>query len=587
MNAIGFFIICVLNLVFISTVLGEGTKELIPNPSDSLKLVMVLSKGLQNNNEYGYFATPQASPNKRLWITILTSGEKVFFGFKKVNASKTITWALKNSSGGVMTSGNIPNSGNGYIPSYNKAVTGPNTISPGGYNPLSYTFTQPGDYYMEFDYSVGFFQQDEKLQYFDITVASSANERINGRVWSKNWFLSTEGGSGNYFYGSLYSYSDDQIVTKIDFNGMGPYFFRVSCNPTGCTNTGNFIQDRKSRAGNFTYEQYKIFLNNPDVNAFPTGILGEVTQVSTTNDCDGTLDINIWVNKSGTVDILLDIDPTPGYQPIDVKLADSVWAGQMNIITWDGLNGLGQPVANGTTISIIVTYVNGLTNLPMYDVEYNPSGWPGFKIDLIRPVGDKPKVYWDDSQLVGGTVNLDGCDNPAGCHGWSCPGTSACSYGDMKTVNTWWYSLSSTMAPITLTYRRSHLFESAQTICEGESVQFFNNTLTLSGTYTQNYTNIMGCDSTYMLYLTVNPAPIISLPEDTTACGNTTVVLDAGSCLECTYLWNTGATTSTINVLPPGGTYSVSVTNSYPCSRTQSTQVNFAPVPGPILIKHN
>ena len=582
-----FVLLVVFGLVLID-VSAEGTKELIPNSADSNKLVLVLSKGLQNNNEYGYFATPLADADNRLWVTIATAGEKVFFGFKKLNATKTISWAIKNSAGVVQTSGNIPNSGNGYIPSYSKAITGPNTLSAGGYSPLSFTFSQPGDYYFEFDYSTGgFFPQDEKLRYFDITVTSSTNTKIDGRVWSKNWFLSTEGGSGYYFYGSLYSYSDDQIVTKIDFNGMGPFFFRVSCNPTGCTNTGNFVQDRKSRAGNFTYEQYKIFLNDPDVNVFPTGILGEVTQVTTNNDCDGTLDINIWVNKSGTVDILLDIDPTPGYQPIDVKLADSVRAGMQNTITWNGLNGLGQPVANGSTIYITVTYINGLTNLPMYDVEYNPFGWPGFKIDLIRPAGTKPKVYWDDSQLPGGTVNLNGCDDPAGCHGWSCPGTNPCSYGDVKTVNTWWYSLSTTMAPITLTYRRSHLFESAQTICEGESVQFFGNTLTASGIYTQNYTNVMGCDSTYKLYLTVNPAPVINLPSDTTVCGNSALVLDAGTCLGCTYLWGTGATTSSINVFPPGGTYTVTVTNFYPCSTTKTIQAGFAPVPGPLLIKHN
>jgi len=258
-----------------------------------------------------------------------------------------------------------------------------------------------------------------------------------------------------------------------------------------------------------------------------------------------------------------------------------------NIITWNGLNGLGQPVANGSTIFITVTYINGLTNLPMYDVEYNPNGWPGFKIDLIRPTGTKPKVYWDDSQLPGGTVNLDGCDDVNGCHGWSCPGTSACNYGDVKTVNTWWYSLSTTMAPITLTYRRSHLFESNQSICEGESVQFFGNTLTASGIYIQNYTNIMGCDSTYKLYLTVNPAPVVNIPADTTVCGNSAVVLQAGPCLGCTYLWSTGATTPSINVLPPGGTFSVTVTNFYPCSTTKSSHVSFAPVPGPSLIRHN
>lgn len=576
-------------LLLASTLRAEGTKELIPNAADSLKCVIVLSKGLQNSNEYGYFAVSQADNDNRLWFTIHATGEKVFFGFKKVNAAKAINYVIKNAAGVIQTgtSGNIPTSGTGYIPSYNKAVIGPSAVASGGYSALSFTPSAPGNYYMEFDYSTSWGSQDEKLRYLDITVTTSANVRINGRVWSKNWFLSTEGGAGYNFFGSLFSYSDDQIVTKIDFNGMGPYFFRVACNPTGCANTGNFNQDRRSRAGNFTYEQYKIFLNNPDLVAFPTGILGQVTQVTTTNDCDGTLDINIWVNKSGTVDILLDIDPTPGYQPIDISLADSVKTGIMNVITWNGLNGLGQQVPNGATIYITVTYVNGLTNLPMYDVEYNPNGWAGFKVDLIRPAGPKPLVYWDDLLLPGGTIDLNGCNAAGGCHGWSCPGSGVCSYGDMKTVNTWWYSLSTTMAPITLTYRHSHSFQQNQTICEGEGVQFFGNTYTTSGVYTQNYQNIMGCDSTYKLFLTVNPRPVVNIPASQTVCGNNSVVLNAGPCPGCTYLWSTGATTPAITVTNPGGTYQVTVTNFYPCATVKQAQVSFAPVPVQVPIKHN
>ena len=218
----------------------------------------------------------------------------------------------------------------------------------------------------------------------------------------------------------------------------------------------------------------------------------------------------------------------------------------------------------------------------MYDVEYNPAGWSGFKIDLIRPTGTKPLVYWDDLYLPAGTINLNGCGDAAGCHGWP-----SGSYGDMKTVNTWWYSLSTTLAPITLTYKHSHAFQENQTICEGQIVQFFGNTYTTSGIYTQNYLNMMGCDSTYTLYLTVNPRPVVNIPDQQTVCGNNSVVLNAGPCPGCTYQWSTGAVTPSITVTAPGGNYTVTVTNFYPCSTIKQAQVSFAPVPAGFPIRHD
>lgn len=580
-------IIIVVLLLLSNFIFAEGTKQIIPIASDSARGIIVISKGIQGGNEYGYFAVPEANADNRLWFTISNVGEKVYYGFKKVNASKTISYVIKNAAGVVQTgtSGNIPTSGNGYISSYNRAILGPAAIVTGGYNALTFTPSATGNYYIEFDYSTGFPAADEKLRYLDITITSASNVVINGRVWSKNWYLSTEGGTGYLYRGKMFAYSDDQIVTQIDFNGMGPYFFRVACNPTGCANTGNFNLDRRSRSGNHTYEKYKIFLNNPDINTFPTGILGQVLSVTSSNDCDGTLDINMWVNKSGNVDILLNINPLPGYQAEDVVLSDSVYEEMQNTITWNGLNGLGVQVANGTTFNIVVTYINGLTNLPMYDVEYNPIGWTGFKIDLIRPAGVKPKVYWDDSQIPGGTINFDGCDNVAGCHPWP-PGTGASSYGDVKTINTWWYSLSTTMAPITLTYRISHYFESNHTMCFGDSVLAFGQWQFTTGTYYDSLLNLMGCDSVYALHLTVNPIPPVNLGPDSTICTGEFLTLDAGYNPNWEYQWNTGANSHSINVTS-SGIYSVTVDNEFGCNNTDAVEVFVAPLPPPALIRHN
>ena len=141
---------------------------------------------------------------------------------------------------------------------------------------------------------------DKEFEYLDITVSNpDSTEAIYGRVWSKGWQCTTTGASSQCA-AKFYAYSDDQITTAVNFNGMRPYAFDISCNSTGCNETGDFIEDRKSRPGRFLYPQYKLFLNNPDSIAFPTGVLGQIDSVKYTSYCNGTVDFIIWVNKKET-----------------------------------------------------------------------------------------------------------------------------------------------------------------------------------------------------------------------------------------------------------------------------------------------
>jgi len=94
-----------------------------------------------------------------------------------------------------------------------------------------------------------------------------------------------------------------------------------------------------------------------------------------------------------------------------------------------------------------VTYIAGLTNLPLYDVEGNSSG---FTIGMVSPAGAAPSVFWDDTNIPGGTTNAagSGCTSPPGCHSWANSGGSG--FGDLNTVNTWWYNVSTSTAPVTI-----------------------------------------------------------------------------------------------------------------------------------------
>lgn len=560
---------------------AEGTKELMPFPSDSVgRGVIIVSKGIVSSGVYGHFAVSTAPEESRIWFKINSTSEKVYIGMKWIYANPA-TYVIKRANGTIAkTSAAVPTSGAGYISGYNRAITGPSAVATGGYNATLWNPPAAGDYYIEFDYTTagGFGGQDGELRYFDLTVATSGNVAIKGRVWSKNWFLSTQGGgASDVFRGKLYPYSDDNIVTEINFNGIRPYFFRVACNPNGCNNTEPFNTARKSRFGNSTYAQYKIFLNNPDPAVFPSGIMGEVTSVVPLNACDGTLDIQINVNKSGNVSILIDINPSPGFQPNDVLLSADVIANTPNIITWNGNNGLGVPVPNGTSVSIVVTYINGLTNLPMYDIESAPSG---FIINLVRPTGTQPLVYWDDSNLWTNGFNFTGCGGTTGCHPWPYDD------GDQNTMNTWWYSLSTTLAPITLIYKRSHLILLTQEICNGESYYFAGAAQTTSGVYNEVYTNSMGCDSTRSLTLTVKPGPAVNFGPDTTLCQGAVLTLQSTTGAGFTYLWNTGATTASIAV-STSGTYSLSATAPNGCSGSDEIHVTAATMIVPKPIRHN
>lgn len=561
---------------------AEGTRELQPNSTQVPQLTLSYDLPVTSTTG-GPFATPVAPPEYRLWVSVAAPTEVVHFGFQKTS-STNIQLVIKDSTGTVVwpTSGTpwtLPTSGAGYIATWAQAVAGPKVLNASGYE--SQTFNPPyaGNFYFEFSWSPP--SGTQNLRYYDITVIDGTGTERRGRLWSKNWRLLM---NNNYypFNGLMYPYTNDRIVTQINFNGMAPARFTVACNPTGVSNTGNFLIDRKSVTGNHTYPEYKIFVNNPDPLLFPTGQLGGVDSVKTHNYCDGNLDIVMYVNKKGVADIVLQINPLPGVQPEDVNLTDSVYSGDSTVITWNGLDGLGNPVPSGTIINIEITYVNGLTHLPLYDVEYSQQGgnnWQGFIVSLVRPAGPRPKVFWDDSNLPEGTVNLNGCTNPAGCHAWGY------NTGDENTVNTWWFAVSTQLVPIEITYKRSETYTHQYTICDGDSVLIMGNYIKTAGTYYDSSLNFMGCDSVHIHQVTVRPSPTVNLGSDIVICQGESHTFNAGFAPGNTYLWNTGATTSQITVNTTG-TYSVTVTNSNNCSRSDSVYLFVSPRPDPVPIKH-
>jgi len=134
------------------------------------------------------------------------------------------------------------------------------------------------------------------------------------------------------------------------------------------------------------------------------------------------------------------------------------------------------------------------------------------------------------------------------------------------------------------------------TFCAGNSVVLSGNvggtwsngssnaavTVTSSGTYFVTNSNSCGSVSSNQINVTVNPLPIassITANGNTTFCAGNSVTLNgnAGG------TWNTGATSSSINVSNPGVYF---VTNTNACGSVNSNQINVTvnPLPTPVTI---
>lgn len=421
------------------SVYSEGTKEIYPG-NEVTRLL------LRRSWDYTNFARYNALETQRLNFTICNNGEIAYFGFNGAENS-TVKMRVKRWSDGavVFAERNLPTTGEGYISNYNRAVAGPQEIvGATGYNAFQINGLPPDDYYIEFNTT----DNDFEFRYFDITVATATNTPILGRVWSQEWLLTTRS-FNNPFEGELFVYSDDGIVTSVDFNGIRPFVFNISANPTGVKTTGDFNEDRQSVSGRQTYPQYKIFLNPPDENCYPSGEFGKITGDITVTGCGLDKCINIPVDQKGRVLILLNLNGQPGYQPNSADIQyDTVVAPPNNCIPWNTRDNFGNLIPEGQNINIQIDYLNGITHLPMFDVESHPNG---YSVGLVRPLSPqvpvKPFLFWDDVNIlsqggVQGSSELIGCQDPS-CHSWLYTNgfnNSYPDYGNLNTINTWWYA---------------------------------------------------------------------------------------------------------------------------------------------------
>jgi PKD repeat protein len=109
----------------------------------------------------------------------------------------------------------------------------------------------------------------------------------------------------------------------------------------------------------------------------------------------------------------------------------------------------------------------------------------------------------------------------------------------------------------------------------GETTRFA--TVSYSGTYSVQVTDINGCLGTDDVLITVNPFPSVDLGGDRVVCADEIFTLNAGN-PGAQYVWSDNSTSQTIQPVV-SGTYSVMVTNSFGCKMSDAVRVTINPLP--------
>ncbi|MBK7031339.1 MAG: hypothetical protein IPH45_20040 [Bacteroidales bacterium] len=285
-------------------------------------------------------------------------------------------------------------------------------------------------------------------------------------------------------------------------------------------------------------------------------------------------------------------------------------------ITWNGLSGQGVPVQNGVSVNTDIDYLNGLTNLPLWDIEDNPYG---IKVNLVRPAAggsSKLPIYWDDSNVPGGNVNtMTGCVYPStptitGCHDWDDE--------DAIMFNSWWYYLTVGNFNFNLMVIRTPATPSSpfgpNPVCQGQSNVTYtvlpvqsatkyiwylpdgttDTTLTNSTTISFGPAAVSGqisvkgwnADCGYgmvspVLNITVNPNPVPGIVGPITACQNSNSIFSVTSGLT-NYAWSVSGgnivgpnNASSLNVIwTTAGIQTIDViTTSFTCPNILTTKI--------------
>lgn len=451
--------------------LAEGSKNLTPSNtgtatgSNTFIGYLVHSSGLVGN-----FLQADAPAAERTYIRI-NNGETLYWGLRRISSFGTnqedltivlyendgtiaASWTLTNDDGSPnRATFNTPQTG--VIETYAEATAGPEAIvGASGYDAQSYTNNTGSDQ----DFYIGFIQDDggstnpatdiNQESWYDLWDFSvyDGTEEIPGRMFCQKWGFTSAAGT-NLLSTDFQMYarvpstvggvSAGNYIKEIDLSGLQPFTFALYANSVGSDpvvlGTTNFTELRQSQTTETALLEYDIFLNNPDLDLYPTSTLPTVVIADAFFSCSdtggGQATIYFETNQVGQVAILIDINGETGYQDgtTDVIVEQEITTEGSYSVLWDGLDGTGEAVASGTQITISGRFTSGPLHIPMWDVEDSPTG---LGMTDVRPATSFDLIYWDDSQVFTGAdpeVQLSGTN--VNTHTWNS--------GDNDLLNTW------------------------------------------------------------------------------------------------------------------------------------------------------
>lgn len=528
--------VCYLVLLILSPkfIWAEGSKEINSNGGDRAYLYSSTAIDIHS------FPFPTLGTMK----VYVKAGETLHLG-SSAQGIGTGTINLRAPDGTTFTSGN--STGIGVIHNINEENIGPKLANTGstsnGYSPYTVTATAAQEGVWEVDFiapsstigsetipspipAAGNWQQPAGpfIAAFDITVISTANSVIKGRVFT-NIFCGQISSFVNGFNGIFYILTKDGYKYTLNNNGQAGNGFSFFVNNKGFETADGkasykslnevgtpLIHDPTSPDTESDITQ-KIFFNDPAADLPTTaktpggsstwllnppfvpmvdqtkfiGFEGTEGKAGTA-PLGGVFNFNVTAN--GTYTLIIDANNNGSFtDPADRKLTGTVISGA-NSISWDGLDGLGHKItasAAAYNANLAVTLFNAEVHFPFIDVERNVHG-----IKLTRTTGPgapENTIYWDDSPItLFGTpsspvINLTGISSLVNGHTWGSPtvfndGRGNGDFGNEKSIDTWAYvTLPPVNANLTFTVSEadlevSNLTSDVITGCVGQIINY-------------------------------------------------------------------------------------------------------------------
>ncbi|MEM6398337.1 MAG: PKD domain-containing protein [Bacteroidota bacterium] len=532
-------LLLICSVLYSLPVSAEGIQQVAPTAADSPVMLDI------DRSAFGNFAAVNGPESSRLYVSFGHADEVLYLGlsaevdFEGNPLSNSIadqyTFQIRRDDG---------------LGASDTIVHGPFTLDQSLFNLNNYADAEFGQYSVDIanangdsififrpgaegDYYIEFSDNNNQesirsrsslyIPFWDFTVTDAAGSVQDGRLWSTNWAFRTptlptdnpvECVWDREFNGTIFTYTEDGFVSKIDFmdSGMQGLSFNLTFNSTGPGDSGDLAEDRKSIPdSNATSIAafHKIFLNEPDVNLFPSGECGTL-QSSTSFECTGNNEycLDVEVSRAGQVEIILDfnrngtLDDSTQDLSLVVEFTDSTLT---QCVPWNGIRGDGTIADSGDTINLIFIYAQGIQHWSVFDLEFIKNG---YCIETVRPIcpgslDASRQLYWDDRDIPedpGTGADKDGrsgCDCETGCRTWDffvinggCGNIAADNtegYGDKSTINTWWFANSRQVftadIPLVMT-----TIEGPDSICLGDTVTFMTMAASTTGMVAYSWT---------------------------------------------------------------------------------------------------